>query len=66
MKLIAHIIFAAAAVAAPFSAFANAAVPPAKPDLGKGEASFGAVCVACLAVMSMQLFNYCIIVNVFL
>jgi cytochrome c553 len=47
MKLIAHIIFAAAAVAAPFSAFANAAVPPAKPDLGKGEASFGAVCVAC-------------------
>ena len=47
MKLIAHIIFAAAAVAAPFSAFANAAVPPAKPDLGKGEASFGAVCAAC-------------------
>jgi cytochrome c553 len=47
MKLIAHIIFAAAAVAAPFSAFANAAVQPAKPDLGKGEASFGAVCVAC-------------------
>ena len=47
MKLIAHIIFAAAAVTAPFSAFANAAVPAAKPDLGKGEASFGAVCVAC-------------------
>ena len=47
MKLIAHIIFAAAAVAAPFSAFANAAVQPAKPDLGKGEASFGAVCAAC-------------------
>jgi cytochrome c553 len=47
MKLIAHIVFAAAAVAAPFSAFANAAVQPAKPDLGKGEASFGAVCAAC-------------------
>ena len=47
MKLIAHIIFAAAAVTAPFSAFANAAVPAAKPDLGKGEASFGAVCAAC-------------------
>jgi len=34
-------------VAAPFSAFAAEAAQPAKPDLAKGEASFGAVCAAC-------------------
>lgn len=47
MKLIAHLFFAAAVVVTPFEAFANAAAQPAKPDLGKGEASFGAVCAAC-------------------
>jgi cytochrome c553 len=47
MKLIAHLFFAAAAVTAPFSVFAVEAAQPAKPDLGKGEASFGAVCAAC-------------------
>lgn len=47
MKLIAHLFFAAVVVAVPFSAFANQAAPASKPDLGKGEASFGAVCAAC-------------------
>jgi len=47
MKLIAHIFLAAVAVAAPFSALANEAAQVAKPDLAKGEASFGTVCVAC-------------------
>ena len=47
MKLIAHKFFAAAMVAATFSALAGEAVQPAKPDVAKGEASFGAVCAAC-------------------
>ena len=58
MKLIAHLLIAAAA-AYTFSAFAAEAQPEpakraeaapakaAKPDLVKGEATFGAVCAAC-------------------
>ena len=57
MKLIAPFLIAAAAVTS-FSAFAQEAKPEpaahaaalakaAKPDLAKGEASFGAICVAC-------------------
>lgn len=54
MKLIAHLLIAAA-FATPFFALANEAephgteapAPAAKPDLAKGEASFGAVCAAC-------------------
>lgn len=57
MKLIAPLLFAAAA-ASSFYAFANTAAPApvakaaapapvAKPDLAKGEASFGAMCAAC-------------------
>jgi len=56
MKLIAHLLIAATAAAAPFYAFAaEAAAPaapaaeakPAKPDLAKGEATFTTVCAAC-------------------
>ncbi len=59
MKLIAQLFIAATAVATPFFAFASDAAKPAsapaahavapvvKPDLAKGEASFGAVCAAC-------------------
>jgi len=58
MKLIAHLILAASAVAAPVLAFAadpapapaaHAAAAPkaAKPDLAKGEATFTTVCAAC-------------------
>jgi cytochrome c553 len=47
MKLITQLFFAAAVVASPFSSFANDAAKPAKPDVTKGEASFGAVCAAC-------------------
>jgi len=62
MKLIAQLLFAASAVAAPFLVLAADAVPaPAahseavvakvvKPDLVKGEASYGAVCAACHGV----------------
>ena len=58
MKLIAHFLIAAAAVTT-FSAFAQEAKPEpaaqaaaapakaAKPDLAKGEASYGAICAAC-------------------
>ena len=58
MKLIAPLLFAAAA-ALSFSALAqdakpeataaasHAPAPPVKPDLVKGEASFGAVCASC-------------------
>jgi cytochrome c553 len=61
MKLIAQILIAAAAVTS-VSAFAQDAKPEpaahapaapakaAKPDLAKGEASFGAICVACHGV----------------
>ena len=47
MKLIAQLIFAAAVAATPLFALANETAKSAKPDLGKGEASFGAVCSAC-------------------
>lgn len=57
MKLIAQLLIAATAAASPFIAFASDAAAPAaehgaapkvaKPDLAKGEASFGAVCAAC-------------------
>jgi cbb3-type cytochrome c oxidase subunit III len=51
MKLIAPLLIAAFVAATSFSAFANDAKPEAakaaKPDLAKGEASFGAVCAAC-------------------
>lgn len=62
MKLIAQLLFAASAVAAPFLVLAADAVPApaahseavvakvAKPDLVKGEASYGAVCAACHGV----------------
>ena len=48
MKLIAPLLIAGFLAAFSFSAVANEA-PPAKykPDLAKGEASFGAVCAAC-------------------
>ena len=48
MKLIASLFATAAIAAASFSAFANEPAKGAyKPDLAKGEASFGAVCAAC-------------------
>ncbi len=50
MKLIAQLLCAAALVAPMVSVQANAAKPEAKvskPDLVKGEASYGAVCAAC-------------------
>lgn len=59
MKLIATLLTAAALAVPAFSSFASeekpaapapeatAAPKPAKPDLAKGEASFGAVCAAC-------------------
>jgi cbb3-type cytochrome c oxidase subunit III len=53
MKLITSLFFAATVAATSFSAVANTAEPAAtpakaaKPDLAKGEASFGAVCAAC-------------------
>lgn len=65
MKLIAHLILAAAALTAPVCAFASAAAAPAsapaaqavaaiakpaKPDLAKGEATYTAVCMACHGV----------------
>ena len=55
MKLIAQLLIAATAAASPIFAFAApasapvapAVAPVAKPDLAKGEASFGVVCAAC-------------------
>jgi len=48
MKLFASMLTATLLVASVFSVQANeAAAPAAKPDLAKGEASFGAVCAAC-------------------
>jgi cytochrome c553 len=50
MKLIATLLIAASMSATAFSSFAEGvAAPAAKPDLAKGEASFGAVCAACHA-----------------
>lgn len=51
MKLIAHLLMAAALAAPAFSNAAQEApaVAPAKPDLAKGEAKFATVCVACHA-----------------
>jgi cbb3-type cytochrome c oxidase subunit III len=51
MKLIAPLFIAAVVAVTSISAFANEAKPTAaKPDLAKGEASFGAVCAACHGV----------------
>lgn len=48
MKLTASLFLAAVLAASSVSVFANEAAPAkAKPDLAKGEASFGAVCAAC-------------------
>jgi cbb3-type cytochrome c oxidase subunit III len=48
MKLIAPLLVAALMAATSFSVSANEPAPAkAKPDLAKGEASFGAVCAAC-------------------
>ena len=48
MKLIAPLLIAGFLAAFSFSAVANEAAPAKyKPDLAKGEASFGAVCAAC-------------------
>jgi cytochrome c553 len=48
MKLTAPLLAAAFVTVCSFSAFANEAAPAKfKPDLAKGEASFGAVCAAC-------------------
>jgi cytochrome c553 len=48
MKLIAPLLIAGFIAALSFSAVANEAAPAKyKPDLAKGEASFGAVCAAC-------------------
>ena len=48
MKLIAPLLIAAFVATTCFSAMAEDAAPAAaKPDLAKGEASFGAVCAAC-------------------
>ena len=51
MKLIAQLLVAASVAAIPFFAPANAAAPAApkvaKPDLAKGEATYGTVCAAC-------------------
>ena len=48
MKLFAHLLVAGFVAASSFSAVANEAAPAKyKPDLAKGEASFGAVCGAC-------------------
>jgi len=54
MKSIAKLSLVAALAAIPFLAAANTSAPEApakaaKPDLAKGEASFGAVCAACHA-----------------
>ena len=51
MKLFASLLTATLLVASVFSVQANEAIAPAaKPDLAKGEASYGAVCAACHGV----------------
>jgi cytochrome c553 len=50
MKFIAPLFIAAAAAVATFPTLASEAAKPAGPDLVKGEAMFGAVCVACHGV----------------
>ncbi|HOF52454.1 MAG TPA: c-type cytochrome [Rhodoferax sp.] len=51
MKLIAPLFIAAVVAVTSVSAFAAEAIPTvAKPDLAKGEASYGAVCAACHGV----------------
>ena len=49
MKSFAPLFLVAAMLASAFTASANSTEPAkaAKPDLAKGEASFGAVCAAC-------------------
>ena len=51
MKIIAQLLLAASMAAIPFLASANAPAPAApqvvKPDLAKGETTYGAVCAAC-------------------
>jgi cytochrome c553 len=48
MKLFAHLLIAGFVAASSFSAVANEAAPAKyKPDLAKGEATYGAVCAAC-------------------
>ena len=47
MKLLAHLLMAAALAAPAFSHAAQEAKAPAKPDLAQGEAKFTAVCAAC-------------------
>jgi cytochrome c553 len=47
MKLFASLLIAAALVVPALNAQANAPQAAAKPDLAKGEASFGAVCASC-------------------
>lgn len=47
MKLFASLLIAAALAVPALNAQANAPQAAAKPDLAKGEASFGAVCAAC-------------------
>ena len=49
MKSIASFLLTAVAALAAGSAIAAAPAPAAKPDLAKGEATFGAVCAACHA-----------------
>jgi len=47
MKLLAHLMMAAALAAPAYLHAAQEAQAPAKPDLAKGEAKFAAVCAAC-------------------
>ncbi len=49
MKLLAPLLMAAALAASATAAHANGPAPAAKPDLEKGAASYGTVCVACHA-----------------
>jgi len=47
MKLLAHLLMAAALAAPAFSNAAQESKAPAKPDLAQGEAKYAAVCAAC-------------------
>lgn len=47
MKLLAHLLMAAALAVPAFATAAQETKAPAKPDLAKGEAQFTAVCAAC-------------------
>jgi cbb3-type cytochrome c oxidase subunit III len=47
MKLISSVLVAASLTVSAVSGFAQEPAAAAKPDLAKGQASFGAVCVAC-------------------